>query len=120
VAEFAKSRHELQFFEFIYTEDWWYRYQQRKKDDDPWIWNSKIPYGAASILEATVPTPGAYGPSSVIGYIPQDWPAGSPIARIGLRLHQNESGNYGSHQAWIATLAHEMGKREHFTILGRH
>jgi hypothetical protein len=115
-----KSGHKLQFFAYIYTEDWWYCFQERKKDDDPWVWNPKVPYGVATILEATGPTPDAYGPSAIVGFIPEDWPVGSPAAQMGLRLHQNEAGNYGTYQAWIAALAHELGKRRLFAILGCH
>jgi hypothetical protein len=48
-------------------------------------------------------------PSSVIGYIPQDWPRGNAEGRMGMRLNLHQAGDFHNHQHWIAALAHELG-----------
>jgi hypothetical protein len=101
--------HKLQFFEYIFwPENWQYCYKERKHENDPWEWNPKVFYGVATIMESVVRVPGL-NPSAVVGFIPQDWPRGEPAGRMGIRINREQRGDYGTHQAWIAALAHELG-----------
>jgi hypothetical protein len=105
-----ESGHKLQFFEFFYgPEEWWYCYTERKHDKDLWEWNPTVPCGAATILESLVRVSGL-NPSAMVGYIPQDWPRGPLPGRMDIRVNLGQAGDYRIHQAWIAALAHELGK----------
>jgi hypothetical protein len=110
--------HKLQFFEYIFwPENWQYCYKERKHENDPWEWNPKVFYGVATIMESVVRVPGL-NPSAVVGFIPQDWPRGEPAGRMGIRINREQRGDYGTHQAWIAALAHELGK--FILLIGSH
>jgi hypothetical protein len=101
--------HKLQFYEYIFwPNEWQYCYLERHHGDDPWIWNEKVPYSVATILESVVRVEGL-NPSAVVGYIPHDWPRGNEHGRMGIRLNLGQAGDYGNHENWIGALAHEMG-----------
>jgi hypothetical protein len=111
-----QSGHKLQFFEYIYgSGDWWYCYKERKHDNDPWEWNPSVPYGVATILESVVHVP-RLNPSVVVGYIPSVWPRGELAGRMGIRVNLGQAGDCGTHQAWIAALAHGLGTLRSLSI----
>jgi hypothetical protein len=104
------GKHKLQFYEYeFWDEEWPYCYLEHRKDDDPWIWNPKVPYSVALIDETTTHIPGV-PPSAVCGYIPHDWPGVRERGRMGLRLNMHGDQDYQPREFWIATLAHELGK----------
>ncbi|KAH4981134.1 hypothetical protein HBI76_173810 [Parastagonospora nodorum] len=104
-----ESGHKLQFFEYIWkADDWQYCYLERKKPDDPWIPNPKVPYGIAWIQEDVERIPGK-GPAAVVGYVNENWPRGGKPGRMGMTLNKDQRIDYGTDEAWIAALAHELG-----------
>ncbi|KAH7076235.1 hypothetical protein FB567DRAFT_596850 [Paraphoma chrysanthemicola] len=103
------NSHKLRWLEFAFWDkEWPYCFLERHSPSDPWVWNPIVPYSVAMIMEWETRLPNM-APSSVIGYIPQDWQRGNAEGRMGMRLNLHQAGDFHNHQHWIAALAHELG-----------
>jgi len=47
-------------------------------------------------------------------YVNEDWPRGAKPGRMGMTLNKDQRIDYGTDEAWIAALAHELGN---FTVV---
>jgi hypothetical protein len=99
-----ENEHSLVFQEFKFKKDAWsYCYNERMKEDDPWIWNKDVPHDIAVIATSKGTDVQA---SSVTGYIPQAWSdeAGRHGTLLGLASKEKYPAEY-----WHTTVAHELG-----------
>ncbi|KAF2027967.1 hypothetical protein EK21DRAFT_114314 [Setomelanomma holmii] len=101
-----QNGHTLEWSEYpFWPSEWPYCFEERRTNNDLWVWNH---HSVAMIWENTEREPD-FNPSSVTGFIVQDWPGGKPDGRMGTHYNLDQALDFETRENWIATIAHEMG-----------
>jgi hypothetical protein len=49
------------------------------------------------------------GPAATVGHVPEDGSRGEEEGRMSMTLNKDQRQDYGTHEHWDATFAHELG-----------